>query len=99
MCWARSSKAPRPRRCSRRRHGRERVRMSNGDTTRWWWVRHAPVIVNKGCCYGQTDLPCDIADTARFTSLANRLPKAAVWVATPLKRTHMTASALVEDGL
>jgi len=73
--------------------------MSNGDTTRWWWVRHAPVIVNKGCCYGQTDLPCDIADTARFTSLANRLPKAAVWVATPLKRTHMTAAALVEAGL
>ena len=26
-------------------------------TTRWWWVRHAPVTVNNGCVYGQTDLP------------------------------------------
>jgi alpha-ribazole phosphatase len=73
--------------------------MSKNDTTRWWWVRHAPVTANKGCCYGQTDFPCDIADTARFTSLANRLPKDAVWVATPLQRTHMTAAALVEAGL
>ena len=73
--------------------------MTKDGTTRWWWVRHAPVTVNKGCCYGQTDFPCDIADTARFASLANRLPKDAVWVATPLKRTHMTAAALVEAGL
>jgi broad specificity phosphatase PhoE len=73
--------------------------MSKRDTTRWWWVRHAPVTANKGCCYGQTDFPCDIADTARFTSLANRLPHDAVWIATPLKRTHMTAAALVEAGL
>ena len=69
------------------------------DTTRWWWVRHAPVTVNKGCCYGQTDFPCDTGDSTRFASLASRLPKEAVWVATPLKRTHMTAAALVEAGL
>jgi broad specificity phosphatase PhoE len=73
--------------------------MSTKETTRWWWVRHAPVTVNQGCCYGQTDFPCDIADTARFTSLANRLPKAALWVATPLQRTQMTAAALAEAGL
>jgi len=73
--------------------------VSKSDTTRWWWVRHAPVTAKKGRCYGQTDFPCDIADTARFTSLANRLPKAALWIATPLKRTQMTAAALVEAGL
>jgi len=73
--------------------------MSRDGTTHWWWVRHAPVTVNKGCCYGQTDFPCDVADSARFASLANRLPKEALWVATPLKRTHMTAAALVEAGL
>jgi broad specificity phosphatase PhoE len=73
--------------------------MSGAETTRWWWVRHAPVTANNGCCYGQTDFPCDIADTARFTGLANRLPKEAVWLATPLKRTQMTAAALVAAGL
>lgn len=67
--------------------------------TRWWWVRHAPVTVNKGCCYGQTDHPCDTGDGASFASLASRLPKEALWVATPLKRTHMTAAALVAAGL
>ena len=73
--------------------------MSRDGTTRWWWVRHAPVTVNKGCCYGQTDFPCDIGDSERFVSLARRLPKEALWIATPLQRTHMTAAALVEAGL
>jgi broad specificity phosphatase PhoE len=73
--------------------------MSRDAVTRWWWVRHAPVTLNKGCCYGQTDFPCDVSAGERFTGLASRLPQAAVWVATPLKRTHMTAAALVEAGV
>lgn len=73
--------------------------MSARRTTRWWWVRHAPVTENRGCCYGQTDFPCETADSAGFQSLAKRLPAEAVWVATPLRRTHMTAAALVEAGL
>lgn len=73
--------------------------MSEDGVTRWWWVRHAPVTVNQGCCYGQTDHPCDVADHVRFAALAKRLPERAVWVATPLKRTQMTAAALVEAGL
>jgi alpha-ribazole phosphatase len=73
--------------------------MSADAVTRWWWVRHAPVTVNKGCCYGQTDHPCDVADTTCFARLAKRLPQEAVWVATPLRRTQMTATALVEAGL
>jgi alpha-ribazole phosphatase len=68
-------------------------------TTRWWWVRHAPVTVNRGCCYGQSDLPCDVADTAAFQSLARRLPIGAAWVTSPLQRTHMTAAALIAAGL
>jgi alpha-ribazole phosphatase len=68
-------------------------------TTRWWWVRHAPVTLNRGCCYGQTDFPCDVGDAARFAALAKRLPEAAIWIASPLCRTHMTASALVAAGL
>jgi len=73
--------------------------VSKDKTTRWWWVRHAPVTVNQGCCYGQTDFPCDTGASERFAALASRLPKAPVWVATPLKRTHMTAAALVAAGL
>lgn len=73
--------------------------MSGGLTTRWWWVRHAPVAVNRGCCYGQTDFPCETGETALFACLAKRLPRGAAWVTTPLQRTHMTAAALVAAGL
>ncbi|HUK61135.1 MAG TPA: histidine phosphatase family protein [Stellaceae bacterium] len=66
--------------------------------TRWWWVRHAPVTANNACCYGQTDFPCDCNDSAAFATLAARLPKDAVWIASPLRRTHMTAAALVAAG-
>lgn len=70
-----------------------------GGVTRWWWVRHAPVTVNRGCCYGQTDFPCDISDAAAFASLAKHLPAPAVWVTSTLQRTHMTAAAIVAAGL
>ena len=69
-----------------------------GVMTRWWWVRHAPVTANQGCCYGQTDFPCEVADGAAFTALAAQLPRDAIWIASPLKRTHMTAAALVAAG-
>jgi len=69
-----------------------------GVVTRWWWIRHAPVTANQGCCYGQTDFPCDVTEVAAFTALAAQLPREAVWVASPLKRTHMTAAALVAAG-
>jgi broad specificity phosphatase PhoE len=68
-------------------------------TTRWWWVRHAPVTVNNGCVYGQTDLPCDTSNEAAFKGLAARLPKDAVWVTSTLQRTHQTAAAIVRAGL
>jgi alpha-ribazole phosphatase len=69
-----------------------------GDVTSWWWVRHAPVTANHGCCYGQTDFPCDVDNDAAFRDLARQLPRDAVWVASPLKRTHMTGQALVAAG-
>jgi alpha-ribazole phosphatase len=72
---------------------------ADSQITRWWWVRHAPVTVNRGCCYGQTDFPCDVADEVGFAELAKRLPKHAAWITSPLKRTHMTAAALVAAGL
>jgi alpha-ribazole phosphatase len=68
-------------------------------TTNWWWVRHAPVTVNDGAVYGQTDLPCDCSNAAVFAGLAARLPKNAVWVTSGLQRTHQTAAAIVRAGL
>jgi alpha-ribazole phosphatase len=69
-----------------------------GVVTRWWWIRHAPVTVNQGCCYGQTDFPCDVDDTAALGALAPMLPQGAVWLASPLQRTSMTATALLAAG-
>ena len=46
-------------------------------TTRWWWVRHAPVppSQDKGCIYGQSDLTCDCSDKVVFQGLARVLPR------------------------
>ncbi|GGF02489.1 phosphoglycerate kinase [Aliidongia dinghuensis] len=68
-------------------------------TTRWWWVRHAPVVVNNGCCYGQTDHPCNTDDPPAYRRLAQILPREAVWVTSNLRRTHETAAAIVAAGL
>jgi len=70
-----------------------------GVVTRWWCVRHAPVTVNNGRCYGQTDVPCDCSNDAAFAALAKLLPRDAVWVTSPLQRTHMTAAGIVRAGL
>lgn len=67
-------------------------------TTRLWWVRHAPV-AHQGRIYGQADLSCDCSETALFTGLAEKLPGAAVWVTSNLRRTHETAAAIIRAGV
>lgn len=62
--------------------------------TRWWWVRHAPVIGVNGRIYGQDDLESDCGNDAQFKLLAGTLPRDAVWLVSHLKRTHQTASAI-----
>ena len=62
-------------------------------TTRWWWIRHAPVD-SGGRIYGQRDLPADCGDAAVFRQLAAWMPEEAVWLETPLQRTRQTASAI-----
>jgi len=64
-------------------------------TTRWWWVRHAPVpdTVN---IYGQIDVDSDVSDANVFAALAHELPRNAVWLTSNLKRTHQTATAIIE---
>jgi len=67
-------------------------------TTRWWWVRHAPVREDNGCIYGQEDLGCDTSDRVVFEAVGKILPRNAVWYASNLKRTHQTADAIWAAG-
>ena len=69
------------------------------DITRWWWVRHAPVVGFDGRFYGGADVDCDVSDTASFANLASWLPKGAVWITSHLKRAHATADALIDAGI
>ncbi len=67
-------------------------------TTRWWWVRHAPVREDNGCIYGQKDLGCDTSDRVVFDAVGKILPRSAAWYASTLKRTHQTADAIWAAG-
>ena len=67
-------------------------------TTRWWWVRHAPVREDGGCIYGQKDLGCDTSDRVVFDAVGKILPRHAAWYASTLKRTHQTADAIWAAG-
>ena len=70
----------------------------NVVTTRWWWVRHAPVRNDGGNIYGQSDLACDTGDTYVFNAVAKVLPRKAVWYSSNLMRTHQTAEAIWAAG-
>jgi broad specificity phosphatase PhoE len=77
--------------------------MSNEDrpeviTTRWWWVRHAPVRNDGGNIYGQSDIACDTSDREVFEAVSKILPRNAVWYASNLMRTHQTAEAIWATG-
>ncbi len=67
-------------------------------STRWWWVRHAPVPNAARRIYGQDDVGADVSDQAAIEALAAALPAGAVWVTSPLKRALQTVAA-VASGL
>ena len=67
-------------------------------TTRWWWVRHAPVRSDGGNIYGQKDIACDNSDREVFEAVAKIRPRGAVWYASSLMRTHQTAEAIWATG-
>ena len=69
-------------------------RADNARITRWWWVRHAPVIGDGGRIYGQADLACDCSDTPLFAALARQLPDNPIWLVSNLARTRQTAEAI-----
>jgi alpha-ribazole phosphatase len=65
------------------------------STTRWWWIRHAPAVNPDKLLYGRLDLAADLGDAAAIARLAARLPRRAVWLHSPLRRTAETAAALL----
>jgi len=66
--------------------------------TRWWWIRHAPVVGHGGRIYGQNDHESDCGNEALFSVLGPSLPPDALWITTPLRRTKQTAAALLAAG-
>ena len=67
--------------------------------TRWWFVRHAPVVGVSGKIYGSNDVQCDTSDKAAFNHLAEILPGAALWLTSHLRRAKLTAQSIAEAGL
>ena len=73
--------------------------MKDAGVTKWWWVRHAPVVdAHLQRLSGQSDVAADTSNQAAFAALAQRLPMGAVWVTTHLRRTIETAQALSQAG-
>ncbi len=68
-------------------------------TTRWWMVRHAPVVGVEGIIYGANDVECDRSDLLSFQSLAKRLPADAPWYTSHLSRAKLTAQSIRDAGL
>lgn len=60
-----------------------------------WLIRHAPVLVEKGRCYGVSDWPADAAATAEAAEkLAERLPHGLHVLVSPLQRCRQLARML-----
>ncbi len=66
--------------------------------TRWWWVRHAPLLLPAGTIAGQLDAAVDLSDTGMIDGARRRLPAGAVWLTTPLSRSQFCAQALHPDA-
>ncbi len=62
--------------------------------TRWWLIRHAPVVNYGGRVYGHIDVDADTSDRRAFLALAAMLPTQPIYLVTPLKRTVQTLAAL-----
>lgn len=74
-------------------------RLYSHPVTRWWWIRHAPVVdAHLMRLSGQNDVAADTSDAAAFARLAAHLPGDAVWVTSNLRRTRQTAEALWAAG-
>lgn len=68
-------------------------------STRWWWVRHAPVTSNNGRMYGASDPTAEITTPEAYEGLANLLPRNAICITSALQRTQQTLEAILSRGL
>lgn len=68
--------------------------MSKATTTRWWWLRHAPIAAPFDHGFAPLEAEADLSDRAPIEQVARGLPADAVWVESPARRTKMTAAAL-----
>ena len=73
------------------------------NETRFWLIRHALVEENaRAMLYGVMDVAlCEttlLEQAPMYRALADRLPRPARWVATPLSRTQRTAAAIFAAG-
>lgn len=71
--------------------------------TGFWMIRHALVEENaRAFLYGSTDVPlCEttlIDQALAYRALAERLPRPAAWICSPLSRTRRTAEAIFRAG-
>ncbi|MBF95803.1 MAG: hypothetical protein CFH34_01724 [Alphaproteobacteria bacterium MarineAlpha9_Bin4] len=64
----------------------------------FWWVRHAPVVNNLGCCYGDNEVDCDTSNIKRFIYLAKLLPGNSKAYSSTLSRAKRTFTATVKSG-
>jgi alpha-ribazole phosphatase len=62
--------------------------------TRWWWIRHGPVVGHDAICIGQLDLAADLSDGPALARLSETLPVAPSWVTSPLGRARNTLEAI-----
>lgn len=73
------------------------------DCTRFWLIRHAIVDeASRAVLYGRMDVALSAeglrAQAPTHRALAARLPRDAVWLVTPLRRTRDTAAVLHQAG-
>jgi alpha-ribazole phosphatase len=68
-----------------------------GTATRWWWVRHAPLLLPPGAIAGQMDVDADLSGSELIDGAKAWLPADAIWLTTPLSRSVRSAAALKPD--
>ncbi|MEM9878423.1 MAG: histidine phosphatase family protein [Pseudomonadota bacterium] len=66
--------------------------------TRWYWVRHAPVLGATSELYDTPDEPADLSNAAAFAALAANLPANAAWITSDLQRAIQTADTICAAG-
>lgn len=64
------------------------------ETTRFWWLRHAPTAAQADGRIPDSDAEADVSAAARLAALRRRLPPRALWIASPTRRALQTVKAL-----